>query len=125
VKSRIQLLATRLRLTPEDARLREQLKQALLEQVDLRVRLLKQEHQKMAERLKRLDEQIKAMAAERERYVEKQFQMLVRIPQKKPPLKQKPHEAVKENPKRPAKDKDDGRRKTDKPVSRSKESKTG
>jgi hypothetical protein len=106
IKSHIQLVATRLKLSPEDARLREQLRSALVEQVDLRIQLLRQERQKMADRLKRLDDQIDEMQSHREDLADKQLQMFVRTVQKKPPPKRNPLETVKETGKRPPKAKD-------------------
>jgi hypothetical protein len=91
VKSRIQLLATRLKIAPEDARLRAQLKAALDEQVDLRLRLLAQERKRMAERLERLDQQIESMEAQKQRMAQQQFELLVRDPHHKPSSKKRPN----------------------------------
>ena len=113
IKSRIQLLATQLRLVPDDPKRLQQLRKAVLEQVDVRIRLLEQERRRMAERLDRLDEQIRTMSAEREPLAEKQYQMLIRMPHKKPLARQEPPGAVKDPSKRPRKekDKDSGSRK--------------
>jgi len=95
-KSRIQLLVTRLKITPDDARLQAELKRALLDQIDLRLGLLKQDHRQLIDRANKLEDQIKKMTAQREQMVEKQMKALARPP-KRPPAKEPPR-----RPKHPA-----------------------
>jgi hypothetical protein len=104
VQSRIQLLATRVRLAPEDPQLLQQLRQAVREHVDVRIRLLEQERQKAADRLERLDEQIRTLAAEREQVADKQFRSLLRIPSKRPLARKEPGGPAKHVSKRPVKE---------------------
>jgi hypothetical protein len=118
IKSRIQLVAARLRLSSEDACLREELKKSLVEQADVRIELLRQERKKMAERLEHLDDQIDEMQQQRELVAEKQLQALLRTVAIKHHPKQKSQAASKEGVKRPAKEKekDNGRPKATKPL---------
>ncbi len=118
IKSRIQLVAARLRLSSEDTCLREQLKKSLAEQADVRIELLRQERKKMAERLEHLDDQIDEMQRQRELVAEKQLQALLRTVALKHHPKQKSQAASKEDVKRPAKeqDEDNGRPKATKPL---------
>lgn len=103
-KSHIQLLATRLKLAPEDTKLAQQLKAALIEQNDIRVEILRQEREQQAERLERLDEQIERLQQHRELDAAKQLETLLRSVQKKMPPKKAPREAGKDGPKRTPKD---------------------
>ena len=87
LKSRIQLLVARIRMTqtgtaPENETLRRKLKQALVEQSDLRRAQLVEERKRVADRLKRLDAQIERMQKERDSQAEKQLELLTR-PKKK------------------------------------------
>ena len=99
-RSRIQLLATRLQLAPDDTKLAEQLKSALIEQIDIRVEILQQDREHQVERLKRLDEQIERLRKQREIDAERQLATLLRSVQKKPTPKQGPRQADKAGPKR-------------------------
>jgi hypothetical protein len=100
VKSRIQLLATRLKLTPEDTNLAHQLKSALIEQNQIRVEMLRQDREHQALRLKRLDEQIEKLQEHRELNAQRQLEALLRSVKKKPPPPQVPREAGRDGPKR-------------------------
>ena len=104
LKSQIQLLATRLRITPDDVRLRDELKAVLLEQTEIRLRLLAEERQELAERLRRLDEQIDTLQNQKQSTADQQLQLLVRGSHKKPPLKQKPDPTGKSKPARSVKE---------------------
>ena len=82
LKSRIQLLVAQIRMTqmgmtPENEALRMKLKQALLKQSDLRRAQLVEERNRVADRLKRLDAQIKRMQKERDSQIEKQLELLL------------------------------------------------
>ncbi len=101
IRSRIQLLATRLKLTPEDERLSRELRDALLEQADLRLDMLRQDRGQLAERLKRLDAQIDKLQEQRELDVDRQLGSLLRTARKKTPPPQKPREPGKDEGKRP------------------------
>lgn len=78
IKSRIQLLVARIRMAPEDERPRRELKQALLEQFDLRSTQLVEDRKKLLERLKKVEAQIKVMQKDRDAQVERQFDLLLR-----------------------------------------------
>lgn len=76
LKSRVQLLAARLRMTPGDEALRLQLKQTLLEQIDHQRARLDSERLRMAERLERLDAHLEKLQSNREQMAERQLQQL-------------------------------------------------
>jgi len=78
LRSRIQLLVARIRMAPEDEGARRELRQALLDQFDLRSTQLLEERKKFQERLKKVDAQIKAMQSDRQAQVEKQIELLLR-----------------------------------------------
>jgi hypothetical protein len=100
VKSRIQLIATKIKLTPDDTQLAQQLKSALIEQVDVRLEMLRHDREQQAARLKRLDEQIETLQSQRELNAERQLEVLLRAAQKRKPPKQDPRETGKGGPKR-------------------------
>jgi hypothetical protein len=124
IRSHIQLIVTRLKLAPNDAQLQEQLRKALLEQVDVRILQLKQERQKTAERLTRLDEQISTMQAQRELVADKQLWALARNGSKRPHPKHRSREMTKEGLKRGSQEKSSGGPKPAKPTPRTKRAKT-
>jgi hypothetical protein len=76
--SRIQLLVARIRMTPDDEKLRRDLAQALSDQFDLRCARLVEERAKLASRLAKLEDQIQQMREDRDAMLEKQLEILVR-----------------------------------------------
>ena len=74
-ETRIQLLAARLHMG-DNAELREQLRVALNEQMDLRLELLKHERDLAKDRIGKLDAQIKRLDSDRSDAVERQLQTL-------------------------------------------------
>lgn len=83
LKSRIQLLVAQIRMAPEDETLRRNLKQALVEQFDLRIAGLAEERKRFAERLRKLDADINRMLKERDKQVERQLDLLLRDKKKR------------------------------------------
>ncbi len=75
VQSRIHLLAAKLKMN-DDPALRQQLKEILNRQVDLRLAVLKFEQRKAKDRLKKLDEQVKKAENGREQTVAAKFRTL-------------------------------------------------
>ena len=78
LKSRIQLLVAQIKMAPEHEALRRKLKQALVEQSDLRIAKLAEERKRLADRLRRLDADIKQMLKERDKQAERQLELLLR-----------------------------------------------
>jgi hypothetical protein len=76
-KSRVQLLAARVKMSPSD-NLRRQLKEALREEIGMRRAVLSHERERMSERLQRLETQIETIDLDREKMVERQFEFLTR-----------------------------------------------
>jgi hypothetical protein len=82
-ETRIQLLAARLQMQDKDsAEARDQLREALSEQIDIRLALLKHERQMAKERLAKLDAQIERLDKERSQTIDKQLQTLTKAPPK-------------------------------------------
>lgn len=75
VETRVQLLAARLHMGPSEE-LREQLRAALGEQIDLRLELLHHEREQAKLRVEKLDAQIKRTDADRSQAIERQLKML-------------------------------------------------
>lgn len=75
LQSNIQLLVARLAIK-DDVTQRDQLRSLLSQQVDLKIKLLIDERERHAERLRRLDEQIEQHKADRTETIEKQFVLL-------------------------------------------------
>jgi hypothetical protein len=96
-ETKIQLLAARLQMG-DNAELRDQLRQAISEQVDLRLTVMKHERELAKERLSKLDAQIERFDKERSQHIDKQLQSLTRVekapekPVKKPAENSKPAE---------------------------------
>jgi len=78
LKSRIQLLAARLQINPHDESLHAKLKKALIEQANLRKAHAVAERRRLADRLKKLDLQIRQMQTDSEKAAEKKLQSLIR-----------------------------------------------
>lgn len=74
-ETHIQLLAARLHMD-DKAELRDQLRAALSEQVDLRLQLLKYEREIAKDRLSRIESQIKKLDSERSQTIDRQLQVL-------------------------------------------------
>lgn len=83
-ETRVQLIAARLHMG-DKSELRDELRGALNEQIDLRLALLKHERQQAKERLDRLDAQIKRLDSERSQTIERQVKNLTRSPADKKP----------------------------------------
>jgi len=78
LSSRIQLLVARIRMAPEDERLRQELKQALSDQQDVRCARLVDERERVRARLEKLEDQIQELQQQRETLIEKQLEALLR-----------------------------------------------
>jgi len=78
LRSQIQLLAAKLKLSPDDKALLSKLSKLLTEQVDLRREMLVAERQRLSERIAQIDEQIAKTAKDREKQVQKQLDVLLR-----------------------------------------------
>jgi len=85
LRSRVQLMAARLRLDPDDEALRGSLRRAMLEQADLEIATCEAERARQARRLEQLDEQIRRLRAQRESRVDRKIEVLTRA-------KKRPHE---------------------------------
>jgi hypothetical protein len=77
IKSRIQLLAARSSMT-RDPEIESQLRAALAEQAQVRLQELQMDRDRAAERLKKLDASIDQFKNNRQRNIEKQFDVLMR-----------------------------------------------
>lgn len=76
-ESRIQLLAARLQMGSSE-QLQEQLREALSEQVDRRIALLKHEQKMAQQRLERVESQLEKLEKGRSQAIERQLQQLTR-----------------------------------------------
>lgn len=77
IKSRIQLIRARLKVSPDSAPLQAELRAAILAQLDLRVEVLKHERTLLNERLEKLDVRIERMQANREQQAERMLDMIL------------------------------------------------
>jgi hypothetical protein len=88
-RSRAQLISARLQMA-DDPQLRDELRAALTDEYDLRVRVLKNDRERLADRLRNLDEQIGRLEARRAEFIENQWQGFFRARAKgKPPARAK------------------------------------
>jgi len=78
LSTRIQLLVARIKMAPEDEKLRRELAAALSDQLDLRCARLVEERSKLRDRLEKLEGQIREMQQQREALIEKQLEVLLR-----------------------------------------------
>jgi hypothetical protein len=78
LSSRIQLLVARIRMTPEDEKLRHELEQALSARLELRCARLVEERRKLLGRLEKLEDQLREMHTQRDALVAKQLEVLLR-----------------------------------------------
>jgi hypothetical protein len=104
-ETKIQLLAARLSMG-DKSEARDQLRQALNEQIDLRLSLLKHEREVAQERVSRLDAQIEKLDKERSQVIDKQLQNLTKAADAKPaekPVKKPADSKPKPTPEKPAK----------------------
>jgi hypothetical protein len=83
VRSRIELLAAQLRMSPKDEAIRHQLKDSLREQLELQQLRLKSEREKLASRLEKLDSQIENLSDGVDETVERQLNLLTQDKQKR------------------------------------------
>jgi hypothetical protein len=74
-RSRAQLLAARLQMSPSDE-LREQLRAALREEHEVRLQILRRDHERVQERANSLAEQIERLSQRRDEEVERQMKQL-------------------------------------------------
>lgn len=95
-ETRIQLIAARLQMG-DKSELRNELRAALNEQVDLRLALLKHEREMTKGRLEKLDAQIKKLDSERSQIIDRQLTSLTKSPGSEKPGK-KPAEKTAEKP---------------------------
>jgi hypothetical protein len=82
-QSQVQLLAARLKMGQTEE-LKDQLRQAIGQQADAKVELLKHEKSRVTERLSRIERDIARFEAGRDEVVEKQLELLTRASQEKP-----------------------------------------
>lgn len=75
-QTRAQLLAARITMTDED-QLRQQLRDTLNEQQDLRLTLLRRERDRVAERLQKLTEQVDRLEHDRDQAIDRQLAALL------------------------------------------------
>lgn len=78
LKSRIQLLSARLTMG-DNEELKQELKQALAQQYDVRRELLAMEQQRLSDRLQKIEQDLSDYDARREATLEKQFEQLTSI----------------------------------------------
>ena len=88
-KSRVQLLSATLMMTPQDARTRGRLKQALLDESQVRRELLELEHQRTTKRLERLNSQIRSLENSAEQSAERKIKLLLEGQKSTKPAKTK------------------------------------
>ena len=81
LQSKIQLLVARLAMSDSPA-LRDELRQLLADQFDLKLRLSRIERDRTAERLRKLDEQLQRLADNRGEVLEKEFLSLTKSSEK-------------------------------------------
>lgn len=107
-ETHIQLLAARLHMD-DKAELRDQLRAALNEQVDLRLQLLKYEREIAKDRLSKIESQIKKLDSERSQTIDRQLQVLTAKAKaaapEKAPAKSAPQTDKTKPVSKPAKDK--------------------
>ena len=82
-QSQVQLLAARLKMGQTDE-LKDQLREAIGQQADAKVELLKHERSRVTERLSKIDRDIARFENERDQVIEKQLEVLTRASQNKP-----------------------------------------
>jgi hypothetical protein len=78
LSSRIQLLVAQIKITSDDEALRRVLRQALLDQWELRSARLAEERNKLADRLEKLNQRILELKREQGTLVERQMEVLLR-----------------------------------------------
>ncbi len=76
-QSRVQLLAARLKMGASDS-LKQDLREALGNQIDARLDLLRHQKQQAAERLAKMDSDLSQLEANKEKQIERQLEMLAR-----------------------------------------------
>jgi hypothetical protein len=76
-QSRVQLLAAKLKMESNDELLKK-LREALKTQVEAKLTLLKHERQKVADRMSKIDSDINRFESDREKYIDRQVQLLTR-----------------------------------------------
>ncbi len=76
-RSRIQLIVANMKMGQSDD-LKAQLKDALREQIELKVQILQHDRQRWAERIAKLDEQLDQLTKDRESEIDKQVRLLTR-----------------------------------------------
>jgi flagellar motility protein MotE (MotC chaperone) len=77
LRSRIQLMTAHLAMGASED-LRRSLKELLDQQVDVRIKLMRHERERMANRLSKLDEELSRLEGERQQFVERQLQLLTK-----------------------------------------------
>lgn len=82
-ETRVQLIAARLHMG-DKAELREELRAALNEQMDLRLQLLRFEREQVQDRLAKIEGQIKRFEQDRSETIERQLQTLTKAAEAKP-----------------------------------------
>lgn len=88
-ETRVQLIAARLHMG-DRAELREELRTALNEQMDLRLQLLKYEREQVQDRLAKVEGQIKRFEQDRSEVIERQLQTLTKAAEVKSKAAAKP-----------------------------------
>lgn len=88
LKSRIQLMAARLRMSRSDSMI-DELREALLEQQDVRLERLKLDRDRTQKKLDRVQKSIDQLEKDKQARVQRQLKQLVRQPKASPPKKGK------------------------------------
>jgi chaperonin cofactor prefoldin len=76
-QSRVQLLAARLKMGTSEG-LKDELREALAEQIDARLAVLKHQKQQAAERLAKMEADLRQLEANKEQAIERQLEVLAR-----------------------------------------------
>lgn len=77
IESQIRLLVARLTMNPDDMEFQEELRELLVQRVDLRIRRHRLERDRLASRLERLDEVISSLEGERDKLVDQSHAQLL------------------------------------------------
>ena len=94
LQSRIQLLAARLKMEQSDE-LRQQLREALAEQVDVEIAIAVRDRERLQDRVEKLEARIEKLTGGKQQMVDNQYRMLVQ-PRKTSPVSTKGSAGVKD-----------------------------
>ena len=85
-RSRVQLLSATMTMTPQDERLRQRLKRALLDESDARRKLLSLDLERTTKKMERLKSQMELLEKNAEKSAERQINGLLKPPTKDEPV---------------------------------------